>query len=71
MSRSSSCHIGAQLENFLGSRLRVRTGETGQNKEAVAREKSGGCCGEMEVRYGGDGGGCVTPTFYKNKILST
>jgi hypothetical protein len=32
-------------------------GETGQNREAVAREKSGGCCGEMEVRYGGDGGG--------------
>jgi hypothetical protein len=32
-------------------------GETGQNREAVAREKSGGCCGEMEVWYGGDGGG--------------
>jgi hypothetical protein len=31
--------------------------ETSQNKEAVAREKSGGCCEEMEVRYRGDGGG--------------
>jgi hypothetical protein len=31
--------------------------ETGQNREVVAREKSGGCCGEMEVQHGGGGGG--------------
>jgi hypothetical protein len=31
-------------------------GETDQNREAVAREKSGGCY-EMAVWYGGGGGG--------------
>jgi hypothetical protein len=45
--RPSSCLVSAQLENFLGSRLRAgEDRETGQNRKAVAteglgREKSG------------------------------